>query len=165
MSAYQTEAIILKRENIGEADRLYCLYTEEFGKVNAVAGSAQKINAKLAGHLEPFNLIWTELISKKNGDLFITTALSHRQLLSQNASSAQIALFFRMADLAFKMLKEPQKDGVLWNFILENFTKAGSIETGDSGKFFDNFKNGFINLLGFGDDFDRARYYLEDFGV
>lgn len=171
MAAYKTNAIILKRENIFEADRVYHIYTENFGKVRTIAGGVRKINAKLTGHLEPFNLVWVELITKKNGDLFITTALSYGKLLNKNATPAQITLFFKMADFVLKMLKGQQKDERLWNFILGSFLKVGSVEAGlaaqasGSDKFLSEFKNGFINLLGFGDDFDEARYYLNDFGV
>ncbi len=159
MSIYQTSAIVLKREDIFEADRLYYLYTEDFGKIRTIAGSVRKINAKLAGHLEPFNLIWAELVSKKNGDLFITTALSYGELLNQNASPAQTALFAKMADFACLMLKGPQKDDILWNFILENFTAANLVEAGGADKFLDIYKTGFIKILGFGDSLEEALWY------
>lgn len=159
MAAYQTNAIILKRENIFEADRLYHLYTEDFGKVRTIAGSARKFNSKLAGHLEPFNLIWVELMSKRNGDLFITTALSHKEFLNQNALPAQIALFVKMADFTCSMLKGPQKDDILWNFILENFIKAGLVESGGEGNFLDIYKSGFIKIMGFGDSVEEAMWY------
>lgn len=165
MSSYQTSALVLKRENIFEADRLYHLYTEDFGKVRVIAGSVRKAGAKLTGHLEPFNLIWVELMARKNGDLFITTALSCGKLLNQNAPPAQAALFFKMADFILKMLKGPQKDGAVWNFVLEIFLNASSVKIGDNDKFLYNFKNGFIELLGFGNDFNEARYYLGDFDV
>lgn len=169
MATYQTNAIILKRENIFEADRLYHLYTEDFGKIRTIAGSARKINSKLAGHLEPFNLIWVELMSKKNGDLFITTALSHQELLNHNAPPAQIALFAKMADFTCLMLKDQQKDDILWNFILENFIKAREVETGNpperlmsssrAGKFLDAYKSGFAEIMGFGDNLEEALWY------
>src|SRR3989344_5085285 len=95
MAVYQTNAIVLKRENIFEADRLYYLYTEDFGRVKAMAGSVRKMNAKLSGHLEPFNLIWVELMTKKNGDFFITTALSHKSLLDMNAAPVRSTLFIK----------------------------------------------------------------------
>lgn len=163
MATYQTNAIVLKREDVFEADRLYHLYTKDFGRVRATAGGARKINAKLAGHLEPFSLIWSELMTKKNGDLFITTALSEKQFLSRSASPLKIALFFKMADLVLKMVREPQKDDALWDFLLNNFSKAGL--AADSDEFLRNFKNNFINILGFGDDFSKAGYYLNDFDV
>ena len=159
MAIYQTNAIVLKRENIFEADRIYHLYTEDFGKVKAIAGSVRKINAKLSGHLEPFNIIWVELATKKNGDLFITTALSLKELLSRDASPVQTALFAKMADFSCQMLKGPQKDEILWDYILENFIKADSVETSESNEFLLGFKNGFISLLGFGDNLEEALWY------
>lgn len=158
MAVYQTNAIILKRENIFETDRLYHLYTEDFGKIRTIAGSVQKINSKLAGHLEPFNLIWVELMSKRNGDLFITTALSFGELLNKSASPAQIALLVKMADFTCSMLKGPQKDDVLWNFIVENFSKADSVES-DTDKFLDTYKSGFIKIMGLGDSIEEAMWY------
>lgn len=171
MAVYQTNAIVLKRENIFEADRLYHLYTEDFGKVKAVAGSVRKINAKLSGHLEPFNLIWVELMTKKNGDLFITTALSYKNLLDTNFSSTKLILFIKMADFILKMMKEPMRDNAIWTLVLENFIKANSADMDSAHRqaptesFLNDFKNGLINLLGFGNDIDEAKYYLGDFGV
>lgn len=159
MATYQTNAIVLKRENIFEADRLYHLYAEDFGKIRTIAGGARKINSKLAGHLEPFNLIWVELMSKKNGDLFITTALSHKELFSKDSTPAKAALFAKMADFAYLMLKGPQKDDKLWDFILENFTKANLVEAGNTDKFLDAYKTGFIKILGFGDSLEEALWY------
>ena len=80
MATYQTNAIILKREDIFEADRLYHLYTEEFGKVRAVAGSVRKINAKLTGHLEPFNLVWVEINDKKRWRSYLSPRLYRKKI-------------------------------------------------------------------------------------
>ena len=159
MAAYKTNAIVLKREDIFEADRLYHIYTEDFGKIRTIAGGVRKINAKLTGHLEPFNLVWMELITKKNGDLFITTALSYGKLLNQNALPSQITLFSKMADFVLKMLKGPQKDNALWDFILMNFLKASSVEAGGADKFLSEYKTSFIKILGFGDNIEEALWY------
>jgi recombinational DNA repair protein (RecF pathway) len=165
MATYQTNAIILKREDIFEADRLYHLYTEEFGKIRVVAGSVRKINAKLTGHLEPFNLVWVELVTKKGGDLFITTALSEKNLLGENVLPNQTTLFTKMADFTLKMLRGLEKDEVLWNFILKNFINAKNVEAGGFDKFLGDYKAGFIKIMGFGDNFEMAKYYLSDFDV
>ncbi len=163
MATYQTNAIVLKRENIFEADRLYHLYTEDFGKVKAIAGGVRKINAKLTGHLEPFNLVWVELMTKKGGDLFITTALSEISLLENNASPNLISLFVKMSDFALKMLRGQEKDKAMWDFILNSFLAAGKIEVGGAGKFLNDYKSGFIKIMGFGDNLKEAEYYLSDF--
>jgi len=49
---YQTEAIIIKKVKLGEADRILTLYTPHLGKIQGVAKSVRKTKSKLAGHLE-----------------------------------------------------------------------------------------------------------------
>jgi DNA repair protein RecO (recombination protein O) len=49
---YQTEAIIIKRFNLGEADRILTLYTPDYGKVKAVAKGSRRPKSKLGGHVE-----------------------------------------------------------------------------------------------------------------
>jgi len=49
---YQTEAIIIKKTKLGEADRILTLYTPHLGKIQGVAKGIRRPRAKLAGHLE-----------------------------------------------------------------------------------------------------------------
>jgi len=49
---YQTEAIIIKKTKLGEADRILTLYTPDLGKIQAVAKGIRRPRSKLAGHLE-----------------------------------------------------------------------------------------------------------------
>ena len=50
----RTEAIVLKRSNYGEADRLLTLYTRESGKIKAIAKGARKPQSRKTGHVELF---------------------------------------------------------------------------------------------------------------
>ncbi|MDP2838406.1 MAG: DNA repair protein RecO [Candidatus Moranbacteria bacterium] len=45
-------AIVLKKKEVGETDRLYTLYTDTAGKLQLVAKGVRKSEAKLAGQLE-----------------------------------------------------------------------------------------------------------------
>jgi len=49
---YQSEAIIIKKTKLGEADRILTLYTPHLGKIQAVAKGVRRPRSKLAGHLE-----------------------------------------------------------------------------------------------------------------
>lgn len=49
---YQTEAIIIKKTKLGEADSILTLYTPHLGKIQGFARSLRKPKSKLAGHLE-----------------------------------------------------------------------------------------------------------------
>ncbi len=50
----RAEAIILRHNDWGEADRQLRLYTRELGKVSAIAKGVRKPRSRKAGHLEPF---------------------------------------------------------------------------------------------------------------
>ncbi len=49
---YKTEAIVLKRIILGEADKILVLYTPDMGKISAIAKGSRRPKSKLAGHLE-----------------------------------------------------------------------------------------------------------------
>lgn len=65
------EAVVLRRSDYGEADRLVTLYTRQLGKVRALAKGVRKIASRKAGHLEPFTHVKLQL--SKGRDLPLLT--------------------------------------------------------------------------------------------
>ena len=61
---YQTEAVIIKKIKLGEADRILTLYTPHLGKIQAVAKGVRRPRSKMAGHLE---LLTYSLVSLARG--------------------------------------------------------------------------------------------------
>src|SRR2546425_10160254 len=55
MPVYKAEAIVLRRTNLGEADRIVTLFCRDQGKVAAVAKGARKPKSRLSGRLELFS--------------------------------------------------------------------------------------------------------------
>ncbi len=51
---YRSEAIVLRRRDFGEADRMLTLYSREFGKIQALAKGARKPLTRKTGHVELF---------------------------------------------------------------------------------------------------------------
>lgn len=50
--AYKTDAFVLRGRNLGEADRIFTLFTRERGKLDAVAKGVRRIKSHNAGRLE-----------------------------------------------------------------------------------------------------------------
>lgn len=65
MLDYTTEAVALDREDRGECDTVYTLFTRSAGKLLARATSARKPTSKLASHLEPGSLALVRLIEPR----------------------------------------------------------------------------------------------------
>ncbi len=53
---YRTDAIILRRTDFGEADRLLTVFTPDRGKLRLLAKGVRKITSRKAGHVELFML-------------------------------------------------------------------------------------------------------------
>ncbi len=68
---YRTQAIVLRRSDFGEADRLLTLYTPELGKFKAIAKGVRKPTSRKAGHNELFT--HSQLLIAKGRTLDIVT--------------------------------------------------------------------------------------------
>jgi len=68
---YQDTAIVLARQNFREDDLLVACYTQKHGKVMLHSKGAKKIKSKLAGHVEPMNLVEINWVAGKGGDKLI----------------------------------------------------------------------------------------------
>ncbi|MEW5985580.1 MAG: DNA repair protein RecO, partial [Chloroflexota bacterium] len=68
---YRTEAIVLRRSDFGEADRLLTLYSRDYGKVRVIAKGARKPQSRKTGHVELF--MRTQFLIAKGRDLDIVT--------------------------------------------------------------------------------------------
>ncbi len=72
---YRYTALVLKKKEVGETDRLYTFYTKEQGKVRAVAKGVRKSGAKLASQLENGTLA-DVAVARTRGTGKITGALA-----------------------------------------------------------------------------------------
>ncbi|MCO6450177.1 MAG: DNA repair protein RecO [Caldilineales bacterium] len=66
---YRTRAVVLKRRDHGEADRILTTYTPDFGKRVFLARGVRKPASRKAGHLEPFTHVNLLLAKGRTWDL------------------------------------------------------------------------------------------------
>lgn len=76
---YSTEAVVLRRMDFGEADRILTLFTPQNGKLRAIAKGVRRTTSRLAGHLEPFAR--TQLLLATGRELDIVTQAEGRERL------------------------------------------------------------------------------------
>ena len=50
----RTEAIILRRKDFGEADRILVLFSRKMGRISCIAKGSRKPSSKISGHIELF---------------------------------------------------------------------------------------------------------------
>lgn len=74
MNQFRTKAIILRRTNYGEADKIMQLLTPDHGKVSVIAKGVRRGKSKLAGGLELFAICDVTLLKGKREIYTLTSA-------------------------------------------------------------------------------------------
>jgi len=69
--SFRVEAVVLRHNDWGEADRLLVLFTLELGKERAIAKGVRKARSRKAGHLEPFTR--ANLLLARGREMLIVT--------------------------------------------------------------------------------------------
>jgi DNA repair protein RecO (recombination protein O) len=69
---FKTEAIVLRSIRYGEADRILHVYSEDRGRMSAIAKGARRLKSRLGGRLEPFSRV-NLILREGRGDLCTIT--------------------------------------------------------------------------------------------
>ena len=69
--AYTLEAVVLKRKNLAEADKLLTIFSEYKGKLIVIAKGIRKIHSRKAPHLELFNHVKVLISSGRTWDYLV----------------------------------------------------------------------------------------------
>ncbi len=70
---YRTEAIVIRRINTGEADKILSLYTPTRGKIRAIAKGVRRTTSRMGGHVELFTQSRLLIASGRNLDIVTQT--------------------------------------------------------------------------------------------
>lgn len=69
MSLYRDEAVVLRTQKLGEADRIVTFLTREHGRVRAVAKGVRKTSSRLGARVEPFMLVDVQFYEGRSLDI------------------------------------------------------------------------------------------------
>jgi DNA repair protein RecO (recombination protein O) len=115
---YQTEAIVIKRIKLGEADRILTLYTPELGKLKAVAKGTRRTQSKLGGHVELLTHSRLMLARGRNLDI-ITQAQTIDNFLPIKDDLERLSRGLYIAELVDSFTGEHIEDRRLFDLLLE----------------------------------------------
>lgn len=55
MRSYRAQGVVIRRRNLGEADRIISVFTKKYGKIRVLAKGVRRITSRRGPHLELFN--------------------------------------------------------------------------------------------------------------
>ncbi|MCE5314226.1 MAG: DNA repair protein RecO [Armatimonadota bacterium] len=117
MRTYTASAIVLRRIDLGEKDRILTIYAREQGKLSAVAKGARRPGSKLAGASEPFTYSRMFLSTGRDLDL-LTQADIKESFPNVKQSMAGIAYAVYMMELTNSFVDERQPNPELFDTLL-----------------------------------------------
>jgi DNA repair protein RecO (recombination protein O) len=102
---YTTDAIVLSRFDLGEADRVLTLITPGGGKLKAIAKGVRRPTSRLGGSLEPFAELTVALARGRTFDVVTEVRVGHAWLHLRDSLEPAATAWY-LAELADRSLEE-----------------------------------------------------------
>ncbi len=115
---YKTEAIIIKKTKLGEADRILTFYTPHLGKIQAVAKGVRRPRSKMSGHLELLTHSLVPLARGRNLDI-VTGSQTINGFLAIKSSLELISYALYIIELINKFTIDNVENYPLFKLLLE----------------------------------------------
>lgn len=124
---YRVEAVVLRRIDFGEADRVLVLYTRERGKLSVVAKGVRRMSSRTAGHLELFTQ--SELMLAKGANLDVVTQADTRnpfRALREDLTRTSTA--YLIVELADALTEEVMEQPELFDLLTATLRALGAAD-------------------------------------
>lgn len=153
MPIYKTSGLVLKRTNLGEADRIITFFTPDYGKLKAVARGVRKIRSRQAGHLELFCEVDLMLAVGRNLDVVASARLlKHYSGVSSDYS--HLRLGYLMAEMTDKLTGERSPQPAILELLRKSYQVLDQEEPTPSLEL--GFKLKLLDLLGYRPNLDEC---------
>ena len=115
---YRSEAVVLRRVDFGEADRLLTLYSREHGKIKAIAKGARKPQSRKTGHVELFMRSRFFIAKGRSLDI-ITQAETVEPYIALRSDLVRTTYASYAVELLDRFTAEEEKDVRLYDLLVK----------------------------------------------
>jgi len=139
VATYRDQAIVLRTQKLGEADRIITLFTREHGRIKAVAKGVRRTKSRWGARLEPTSHVDLQLYTGKSLDT-VTQAVSIEHFgdrLSEDYQKWTIAS--AILEAAERFTTHEHEPALQQYLLLVGALKALAYETYDSSLILDAF--------------------------
>lgn len=146
---YRTKGIFLKKDDRGETDQLFTIFTKEFGKLKVLGRAIRKIKSKLRVGADIFYLSEIEFIQGKTYKT-LTDAILIDKFKNLRKDAEKIDFSYKITDVLDSLTGEEEKDPKIWQLLIQTFKSLNNPMTqslNDSITYY--FLWNFFSLLGF----------------
>ncbi len=124
MAIHESEGLVLNRYPLGENDRIFTIYTSQFGKLRVIARGAMKTRSLWISLLEPFNCIHVILFHKQGQDLYrLNRAESVRRYPAIQADLNRLSAAFEILEILDRFTMDGDANPPIYALTADIFDK------------------------------------------
>lgn len=128
MPLHRTRAIVIRTQNLGEADKIIIFYTPYLGKVSAVARSARKPKSRFGGSLELLNYGELVFFERPKKDLHIVNSFDIINTFNQIRNNlTKTAYCFYIAELIGLVISGSNVNPRIFQLVLHVLPAMGDV--------------------------------------
>jgi len=146
----KTQGFVFKTEDMFEADRIFSVFTKDFGRIEVVGKSIRKIASKLRSGIPLFGLSEIEFIQGKNKKT-LTDALTVEKFPEISQSPEKLMVAKTISEFVDRCIKGQEPDEGIFALLNETFGMLDnlSLTTANFSLLYPYFFWNFVSLLGY----------------
>jgi DNA repair protein RecO (recombination protein O) len=152
---YRTLGFVLKKEDRGEQDQLFTIFTKDFGKLRILGKAIRKIKSKLRASIQPFYLTEIEFIQGKSYKT-LTDAIRIERFKKIEKDLDKLKIANEIAEISDRLIKGEEPDKKIGNLILETFKRLNSCALRLNSIVFYYFLWNFFSVLGYCPEIEKC---------
>ena len=154
MGLYRDEAVVLRTQKLGEADRIITLLTRRSGRVRAVAKGVRRTTSRFGSRLEPFTHVDLQLAEGRSLDV-VTQAVTLDPFAGQVGSDYErYTAGTVMLETAERLVIEDKEPSLQQFLLLVGALRAMCEARRSPGQVLDSFLLRSLSVAGYAPSFD-----------
>ena len=154
MRAFKTEAIVIKRRNFWDSDRIVTVLTKDYGKIHVRAAGVRKITSRRSPHIELLNYSMLSLY-KGNSFPILTEAQTINDFSAIKTDLTKVGHAYHVCELIDSLCAQDQEQRQVFFLLKNTLTRLGiqdlvSLQMKENGlSIIHEFELELLSLLGY----------------
>ncbi|MEK7540730.1 MAG: DNA repair protein RecO [Patescibacteria group bacterium] len=147
---YRTQGFIFKKKDIFEADRVFSIFTYDFGRLEIFGKAIRKITSKLRKGTEIFSLSEIDFIQGKNRKT-LTNTITIEKFRNIMQDPARLKISYKISEILDNFIKGQEKDESIFTLLKETLNKLNNSNLQASGVqlIYYYFLWNFLSIIGY----------------
>ena len=147
---YRSKGFVLRKNDFWEADRIFTIFTKDFGKLEILGRAIRKIKSKLRGGMRLFSLTNIEFIQGKTYKT-LTDASLIENFPDLRKDLKRLKISYEISEISDDLIRGQEKDEKIWNLLRETFQRLNksSLSVEEYWLIYYYFFWNFLSILGY----------------